>query len=74
MILPAATLMFGHSWAMMSLRKPVGCQLGAMVERGAFLPADSVPPEAVRVSLREDMLFMMGNSKNAKGRNEIRRK
>jgi hypothetical protein len=45
-----------------------------MVERGAFLPADSVPPEAVRVSLREDMLFILGDSKNAEGRNEIRRK
>ena len=52
----------------------MGCQLGAMVEWGAVLPADSVPPEAVRVSLREDMLFILGDSNNAKGRNEIIRK
>lgn len=41
------------------------------MERGDFLPADSVPPEAVRVSLREDMLFILGDSKNVEGKNEI---
>jgi hypothetical protein len=35
---------------------------------GEYLPADSAPPEAVRVSVREDMLFILAGEMREKGR------
>jgi hypothetical protein len=42
--------------------------------RGEYSPADSAPPEAVRVSLREAMLSILAGEMREKGGKEVKAK